>query len=277
MRTRLLAIALAVLLAPAASPAQDGAALFTDNCAPCHNIGEDGGAGPDLRGIAARRQRAWLVAYVLDPASLKRDAEMPAADLSREAIAAILDYIDSRSGGAPAPPAPAAPTPVFSPADVSRGLDLFAGRARLANGGPACLACHDAGVGGGLGGGTLGPDLARIATRLSGPKGTAAWLSSPPTPVMRSVYDRKPIASAEVHALTAFFVDRVRPDAPPVPVRTRRFIALGVAGAAAAFLLIGAAWRGRLQPVRRGLVVGAARHSAGAAAHTHGFRSGGPR
>jgi hypothetical protein len=94
---------------------------------------------------------------------------------------------------------------------------------------------------------------------------------------MRSIFGALPLASDEVHALTAFFVDRVRPDAPVAPVRTRQFVALGVAGAGVAFVVIGAIWRGRLRPVRRGLLLRPAEHPAGSGAHTQGFRSGGPR
>lgn len=256
--------------------AQDGAALFVENCAPCHNIGEAGGVGPDLRDIAKRRDRAWLLAFVLDPASKDKAATMPPVELRRDAIVTILDYVDSRSA-APLVAGEPAPAPVFTPDDIARGRALFDGTTRFDRGGPACLSCHDAGVDRSLGGGRLGPDLGRLATRLNGPKGTAAWLSSPPTAVMRSVFGDSPLAPAEVHALTAFFVDRVRPDAPASSPRTRRFVALGVAGAAAVLVLIGAAWRGRLRPVRRALVSRAARSRAATATHRQGFRSGGPR
>ena len=106
---------------PALARAQDGAALFTENCAPCHNIGEAGGAGPDLRGVSTRRDHAWLVRFVLDPHSVNKSSAMPTPEgLNREAIAAILAYVDQRSSGAPPETAaPPAPDPVFSPDDVA--------------------------------------------------------------------------------------------------------------------------------------------------------------
>lgn len=280
MRRILIVPVLGAAIALMAGPlwAQDGAALFTDNCAPCHNIGEAGGAGPDLKDVARRHDRAWLLAFVLDPPSKNKAATMPPADLTRDAVAVVLDYIDRRSGAPAAAPAPP-PEPVFTAEDVGQGRELFTGSQRFANGGPACFTCHDAETGGNLGGGTLGPGLARLATRLNGPKGTASWLSSPRTPVMRSVFDDAPLTPPEVHALTAFFVDRVRPEAPGPSPRTRRFVALSCAGAVAVLVLIGAAWRDRLVPVRRGLVdrAAGARGRAGAATHTQGFRSGGRR
>jgi cytochrome c peroxidase len=215
---------------------------------------------------------------VRDPTSKNKAATMPAPALDRDAIAAVLDYIDRRSGApvavaAPAPP----PEPTFTSEDVGQGRALFTGTRRLANGGPACLSCHDAGLDGNLGGGMLGPSLTRLATRLNGPKGTSSWLSAPKTAVMRSVFTDSPLTPPEVHALTAFFVDRVQLDAPGPTAQTRRFVAFGLAGAVAILLLIGSAWRGRLRPVRRGLIDRTARAAVPPATHTHGFRSGGRR
>ena len=130
-------------VAPLSLGAQDGGSLFTGNCAPCHNLGDPGGAAPDLRDIATRRDRAWLLAFVTDPASQDKEATMPPPGLSREAIVSILDYIDSRSTAARAVSAPP-PAPAFTPDDVARGEALFDGRSRFSKGGAACLSCHDA-------------------------------------------------------------------------------------------------------------------------------------
>ena len=94
---------------------------------------------------------------------------------------------------------------------------------------------------------------------------------------MRSVFAGAPMTPPEVQALTAFFVDRGQPNAPVSGPRTRRFVALGLAGAGAIVLLIGTAWRGRLRPVRRGLLNRAGRARVTSQSHTHGFRSGGRR
>ena len=84
----MLPLASAMVLMSVPLAAQDGAALFAENCAPCHNIGDAGGAGPDLRDIAKRHDRAWLLAYVLDPPSKNKAATMPPADLQRDAVSA---------------------------------------------------------------------------------------------------------------------------------------------------------------------------------------------
>jgi cytochrome c551/c552 len=296
MRTCLHTLVGTVLVTLLASPdllAQKGEALFTDNCAPCHTIGEAGGVGPDLRDVTSRRDREWLAKFILDPDGVTKSGDTYAAQLakkfdgvvmpapqglSREDVLAILDAIDVRSaghGGGSHPPAAA--EPVFTPEDVSRGRVLYIGSVRLANGGPSCLACHEAGVRTGLGGGTLGPDLAAAAGRLNGARGMSSWLSAPPTPIMRATFGRAPLTADEVKALTAFFVDPARRDADPRRAGMPRFLALGVAGTIAAFFLIGAAWRGRFRPVRRALIAVTADRSPSAATHRHGFRSGGLR
>ena len=274
MRRISIMVATASVLMCGPVAAQDGASLFTENCAPCHNIGDAGGAGPDLRDIGKRRDRAWLLGYVRDPESRNKAATMPPADLPRDAVTAILDYIDRQSAAAPV--AVAAPAePVFTAEDVAQGREFFAGSRRLTNRGPACVTCHDAGLGEKLGGGTLGPDLTRLTTRLNGPKGTAAWLTSPRTGVMRSVFGAAPMTPPEVHALTAFFVERAQPNAQASRPRTLSFVALGIGGAAVIVLLIGIAGRDRLRPVRRRLLDGTGRARVTARSHTHGFRSGG--
>jgi len=286
-------ILLGILAASAPLAAQDGAALFTDNCAPCHTVGEGAGVGPDLEGIAARRDRAWLVKFILDPEGVTNSGDgyaarlakqygmvmPPPQGLSADAVNHILDYINARSGGGSAgAAAPAAPASPFTTEDVSRGTAIYLGRVRLANGGPSCLTCHSAGAGGPrLGGGTLAPDLGQVVTRLHGPKGTSSWLSAPPTPVMRALFRRTPLAPDEVVALTAFLDDRARQPAADRAAATRRFLALGVGGTIVAFVVIGAAWRNHFRPVRRELIAGAVNHVPAQAERPQGFRSGGGR
>ena len=53
--------------------AQPGQALFKRMCAACHTFKVGDRVGPDLYGVAARRQRNWLVSYIMNPE--KRRAE----------------------------------------------------------------------------------------------------------------------------------------------------------------------------------------------------------
>ncbi len=50
---------------------QPGQALFKKICAPCHTIGVGDRVGPDLRDVTARRDRAWLAAFIQNPPKLR--------------------------------------------------------------------------------------------------------------------------------------------------------------------------------------------------------------
>ena len=126
------------------------------------------------------------------------------AELSDSEVAALIDYI---RGGFAAPTAVAvaqAPPPEVL-GDAVRGEELFAGRQRLANGGPVCLACHAAGTYGHLGGSGLGPDLSGLRSRFAGEKGLRSAVRKPPSPVMRPVYAGRDLTEQEVADLAAFF------------------------------------------------------------------------
>jgi cytochrome oxidase Cu insertion factor (SCO1/SenC/PrrC family) len=49
---------------------QPGQVLFKKMCAPCHTIGGGRHVGPDLRGVADRRDHDWLVDFILNPAGM---------------------------------------------------------------------------------------------------------------------------------------------------------------------------------------------------------------
>jgi protein SCO1 len=57
---------------------QPGQVLFKKICAPCHTIGVGDRVGPDLRGVTARRDRAWLTSFIRDPKT-KHAAKDPIA------------------------------------------------------------------------------------------------------------------------------------------------------------------------------------------------------
>ena len=97
--------------------------LFEQKCASCHTIGGGDRVGPDLRGIAERRPREWLLGFITapdkmiaanDPVAVELLARfnriaMPNLGLAEGEALALLDYIGA--AGATAAP-PAAPSPV---------------------------------------------------------------------------------------------------------------------------------------------------------------------
>jgi mono/diheme cytochrome c family protein len=252
-----------LLTIPSSSSAQDAAAFYEENCSVCHTIGGGPQGGPDLKDVTRRRERDWLIRFLLNPDAFASDPAvvrmikeadgltMPATDgLTRELADAILTVIEQRSGaGEPAAP----PSPPVTPADVARGRALFVGTERLSAAGPACVACHDAAGLAAPAGGRLGPDLTAVHARLGGQRGLTAWLGATPTPVMRAIYRSAPMTADESLALAAFFEDAAGRD---VPRRSRlsRVVAGAVSGAVAVVALAAALGARRFRAVRRPLV-----------------------
>jgi cytochrome c553 len=282
MRTVALLVGLAISTLPSAAPAQDAATFYDENCAACHTIGGGPQGGPDLKGVTTRRDRGWLIrflvdtdAFASDPVVLRMIAEAdglempPTPGMTRELAEALLVLIEQQSGDRRA--GEPAVVRAFTPQDVTLGRGLFLGTTRLAASGAACVACHDAPGLPQPGGGRLGPDLAAAHERLGGPRGLSAWLGAMPTPMMRALYHPAQLEADESHALAAFLEDAAA-QPPPTSSAMPGFAIAGVAGAAAVLLLAGAAWARRFRAVRRPMVErGAAprsdlRHAPGAAA-----------
>jgi mono/diheme cytochrome c family protein len=279
-RLPLLAVALVASVASGpAFGAQEAASFYEENCASCHTIGGGPLGGPDLKGVTSRRDRDWLIRFLLNPEAFAGDAavkrmiaeadgmEMMSTDgLTREMAVAILALIDQRSGSAPADQAPDRP---ITAADVARGRALFTGTTKLAGSGPACVGCHAAGDVPFRSAGRLGPDLVNVHTRLGGHRGLTAWLAGPPTKMMRPLYRSAPLTADEEHALSAFLAQPRGGGAGTAAMPA--FLAPAVAGVFAFAGVIGIAWRSRFRSVRQPLVAraGAAtrpgiRHAPGA-------------
>jgi protein SCO1/2 len=91
-----------------------GEYFFQSQCSVCHTVGQGDKMGPDLLGVTARRDRAWLARYIMMPDKMlaERDpvavalfekyqyARMPNLRLSPDEVAAVLSYVEGR-GGAP--------------------------------------------------------------------------------------------------------------------------------------------------------------------------------
>jgi mono/diheme cytochrome c family protein len=268
-----------LLVGPSPVFAQDAAAFFDDNCAMCHGIGGDEASGPDLKDITRRRDRQWLVRFIDDPrraaqhdgeaaALVKQfdDGMPPTEGASPELIEALLRYIEEKSATsvtAASTTEPLAAGREVTAADLARGRELYEGRRPLTNGAPGCIACHQLGSIGGLGGGALGPDLTGVHQKLGGARGLTSWLRNPPTPVMRAVYRKAALDEQETHALVSFLGDREAADAPPKPSNRPLLVAAGVIGSVLAFALMGTVWSGRFRAVRRPLVAQARVRSGG--------------
>jgi mono/diheme cytochrome c family protein len=217
-------IALSVGLFSSAS-AQDGEAIFKQNCSSCHKSTEQPSVGPGLKGATERRSEDWILKFVKNPQAVMDagDADalamkakfgmvMPPQSLSPEEIKAVFAFIDE-SNNAPAVVEVEKPVKVATAADILLGKQLFEGSVRFKNEGPSCISCHHVKYPDMLEGGRLAKDLSDCYARLGGESGLTGILSSPPFPAMTEAFKDKQITEEEAFALAAFFKD--------VPVSSR--------------------------------------------------------
>lgn len=256
--------------APAAHAAGgDGKATYDAMCTACHTIGGGKKAGPDLAGLASRRQLEWVRAFLTAPdkviasgdpiakqlVSESNGLQMPNLSLSGSQVSGLLAYLGY--DGAPAAPTATKPATAVTPhaavaGDAAKGKDIFKGGIRLANGGPACLSCHSIAGVGALGGGRLGPDLTGSYAKYGGAQGIKATLKTLPFPTMAPIFNRKPLTDAEQANLAAFL--KTAPNLSRSADAAGELIGYAFAGVAALALLALGAWRGRLRGVRKPLV-----------------------
>jgi mono/diheme cytochrome c family protein len=242
---------------PNASPAQDdlaaGAAVYSENCATCHQPGGVGvpGAFPPLAGNPNAADAEYVEDVVrnglsgpIEVLGVTYDGEMDPfeGELSDDDIAAVVAYVGTLAdSGATETTAPAA----AEPGDVGEGRDLFVGSDRFAEGGAACASCHTAGDVGNLGGWSLGPDLDTAHDTLGGDAGLTAWLSNPASETMQPIFDDKPLTEEELADVVAFLGDAPNQSKPAGSPDV-----LILAGLAGLIVLIGGmaiAWRGMRQ------------------------------
>ena len=246
--------------------AEKGEAIFQKNCSACHTVGGGRSAGPDLAGVTARRDRAWLTRIITAPGALLdsgdpvarklleefRGLRMPDLGITPKEADEILSFLAEES----APPATAAQTPPSAGGERSSaggepevGKSLFSGTTRFRNGGAACSACHAiSGLPGG--GGTLGPDLSQTYADY-GEEGITPVLAGFPFPSMKPIYDTRPLTPEEQSHIKAFLRVSAQREAAG---EKGGFLLLGLGG----FLLVAGlahvAWRKRLTEVRRSLL-----------------------
>ena len=264
----LLLVGIPVLAAPSNQSVDEGKTIFEQKCASCHTIGGGDRVGPDLKGVTEERDPDWLARWIEAPDKMLAEGDpiakqifaqynnvpMPNLGLSPAEVAAVIAYLKSTSGEA-APAAPAAQPQLQG--DPERGRALFVGEVPLVNGGPACRSCHNVSALGVPGGGTLGPALDDVVPRFNGPEALQAWLQSPPTEVMRAVWQDHPIDAQDRADLAAFLASVST--SPPLARWKLDLTLFAVALVVFVVLMVIAqlAWRRRLRTVR-GLITGKA-------------------
>lgn len=153
--------------------------------------------------------------------------------------------------------ASAQPTPVVQPiagatqASAHRGEELFTGRTRLRNRGPACISCH--GIAGlpFPNGGTLGPDLTQVYKKL-GPQGTRSAMQTLFFRVMTPIYSAHMLAPEEQADLMAFLEQA---ETKPQSQWNTQIMILAALLLGGFFVVLTAFfWKDRVRSVRRALI-----------------------
>lgn len=244
-----------------------GEQVFQTTCFACHTIGGGRLVGPDLLSVHERRSQEWLENFVKSSQSMVNSGDseaiavfeefnripMPDATATSQEILQVLNYIKSqslvqtKSASTGTPAAADVPTPEepASEEDIVAGQMLFQGKIRLANGGPACNACHEVRHDAVIGGGILAKELTTVFSRMGG-AGVRAILGRAPFPVMQTAYNNQALTDDEVIALVAFleFADSEQYNQLPRDYGIGLFLS-GTVGAAILFGFFGFAWRGR--------------------------------
>jgi mono/diheme cytochrome c family protein len=227
--------------------------------------------GPDLKGVTSRREQSWLVRWITEPRKMLAEGDpiaeqlwrehgdfpMPNYGLSEAQVKDIIAYLAAESGDEPpidevtseVKPTPevkpTAPTGIF---EVGRAL--FMGQQSFANGAPACIACHSTSDVGGLGGGSLGPDLTKAHSKFKGM--ITPTLINTSFPTMKGVFSKKTIIDAEVAHLKAYFAETDRLE--PKPAMDFTISLISIIGFIVLYILTHLIWRKRLTGVRKPLV-----------------------
>ncbi len=248
--------------------AQDGEALFKQNCTACHKLGKKF-LGPDLLGVSERRDNKWLVDFIKSSQSMIKAGDPEAVAIFKEfnevvmndqlslsdgdinaVIAFIGDETQARAGTSESVVEEEVEiVPIeYTEEDVENGHLLFSGEKRFANGGAACISCHHIDNDELISGGVLAKDLTTTYSRM-GDVGLFGIIGTPPFPVMAAAYKNSVLDSLEVVQLSAYLkhVDTLHGEQEIENTGSRILLLGGGGGLIVLFLAVGLIWKRRLR------------------------------
>lgn len=257
----------AILLSEYSYPQSQGEIIYKRTCIACHTIGSGRLVGPDLKNVFNKRSEEWIISFVKSSQRMikRRDPDavilfneynksiMPDQNLTDDQIKDVMRYIKKQSSGSGQTTAltediKSSTGMTIDEAgenEVSAGRNLFLGKVRLTNGGPACMSCHNVTAENLIAGGLLAMDLTNTYSRLNAP-GVYSIMFSSPFPVMNAAYNNNKITKDEAFYLIAFLkhADINSVNQQPVNYQSN-FILMGLLGAAILFGIYGGIWWNR--------------------------------
>ncbi|MCB1060322.1 MAG: c-type cytochrome [Calditrichaeota bacterium] len=206
---------------------------YAQKCAGCHTIGGGKLTGPDLLPT-----RAWPKADLSAKVKLMEPRVGP---LTQQDIDQFVELLhDSRAQERvhiAQELAAKAVAAKLEPASKSEGQKLFEGATSLTNGGIACITCHRAGAQGG----TFGPDLTSLHTRLSKVAMISA-IQQTQYKVMSGTYQNHPITAQEAVHLAEYLTS---PELMPQESSEKSVPILGASLGVIGFLIVVGLYRKR--------------------------------
>ncbi|MCH8034764.1 MAG: cytochrome c [Bacteroidetes bacterium] len=257
----------AILLSEYSYPQSQGEIIYKRTCIACHTIGSGRLVGPDLKNVFNKRSEEWIISFVKSSQRMikRRDPDavilfneynksiMPDQNLTDDQIKDVMRYIKKQSSGSGQTTAltediKSSTGMTIDEAgenEVSAGRNLFLGKVRLTNGGPACMSCHNVTAENLIAGGLLAMDLTNSYSRLNAP-GVYSIMFSSPFPIMNAAYNNNKITKDEAFYLIAFLkhADINSVNQQPVNYQSN-FIFMGLLGAAILFGIYGGIWWNR--------------------------------
>ncbi len=163
-------------------------------CYMCHRFNGYGGTlAPDLSYEGSRARRAWLIAFLKHPVTLRPTltVRMPEFNLSTQDATTIADYLGMVMQSPDVDPSSVDPK-AFTPQMVSLGKQLYSVKYQ-------CQSCHTIGATGGY----VGPALTNVGNWLQ-PAWIEAWLKNPQALEPDTIEPRRNFTPQEITALTAY-------------------------------------------------------------------------
>jgi cytochrome c2 len=234
---------------------------FQKKCMSCHTVGHGDDVGPDLKGVAKKRDKKWLIRFIQESQSMVEEGDpianelfvkykrkkMPDQELSDREVELLINYIDS--GKVKVAVSKFRSALDANPFELELGKKLFTGEKRFSKGGPACLSCHLAGDSGFLGGGGLGPDLTNVYTSYKD-KGLSKVIRSISFPTMIPLYKKRELTNDEAYQVKSYLWSIDREEKKDHGFK-KKFFFLGLIGFLLVLGFFDLLWKGRVKNTRR--------------------------